>query len=514
MLVLSLDIGTSSTRAALFDEQGRRIGPATAQRAYPLLTDREGRAEIEPERLLAAVRWCVGRVIAAKRADRRLRGREILGVGASCFWHSLIGVDLRGEPLTRVLTWADSRCSDEAARLRAQHDERALHARTGCMLRASFALAKLSWFARAEPRACRRVRRWVSPAEWIYERLCGGVRCAHGMATGTGLYDPARRDWDEGALDIAGVRRDQLNPIGDHELLPERARIREWPELAEARWFPAIGDGAANNLGAGATRPGWAAINFGTSAAVRVMRDSGTPRAPFGLFCYRVDERRFLLGGAISNAGSLRAWCVDQLRLPEDTALERALAARRGPGHGLRVLPFWLAERAPSWRDDLAGAIVGIRHSTTALDLLQAITEASFHRLATIVELLPDARTPRFVVGGGLQRSPASLQRLADVLGRPLLPAREAELSLRGAAVFALERLGLGAPMPPLGAAVLPRREVARAYVRERTRMAELERTLYPAGPPSPDAPAGERNSTARLRGYHASRAGRSPSTT
>jgi gluconokinase len=479
MLVLALDIGTSSTRTALFDERGTRFERTTAQREYPLLTDREGRAELEPARLLAAVEDCIGRTLALARKDRRLRGREIAAVGTSCFWHSLVGCDEHGSPLTPVITWADSRCREDAARLREKHDERELHARTGCMVRASFWPAKLTWLRRTQPRVFRRVARWMSPAEWLYDRLCGGGRCAHGMATGTGVYDPAKLRWDPRLLELLGIDG-RVNPLGDHELMLDRRRGRAWPELAEARWYPAIGDGAANNLGAGATRAGWAAINFGTSGAVRIMRESGAPRAPYGLFCYRIDERRFLLGGAISNAGSLRAWCVENLRLPEDAAIERALAARPGPDHGLRVLPFWLAERAPTWRDDLQGAIVGLTQSTTALDLLQAITEASFHRLATIVEMLPASRGLRFVVGGGLQRSRAGLQRFADVLGRPLVASEERELSLRGAAVFALERLGLAPEHHIAGRPVRPRAAVARAYARERARLLALERKLYP----------------------------------
>jgi gluconokinase len=139
----------------------------------------------------------------------------------------------------------------------------------------------------------------------------------------------------------------------------------------------------------GATRHGLAAINVGTSAAFRVMKADGEARAPFGLFCYRVDARRFLIGGAVSNAGNLRAWCLRELKLEGDAELEAELAKRPGPAHGLTVLPFWTAERAPTWNEDATGTIHGITQHTTALDLLQAITEASYQRIARIAELIP-----------------------------------------------------------------------------------------------------------------------------
>ncbi len=487
-LVLAVDIGTSSSRTALFDQRGLRLAGTTAQRQYALATDGEGRAELDPATLLTAIERCLRATLAAHAADRRLRALPIVAVGTSCFWHSLIGCDAAGAPLTPVFTWADSRCRADAATLRARHDERALHARTGCMLRASFWPAKLRWLARTRPALVRRVARWMSPAEWLYVQLCGESRCAHGMATGTGLYAPGARAWDAGMLKVAGVRPGQLNPLGDEpsHLLPERARALG--ALRDAHWFPAIGDGAASNLGSGATRPGLAAINFGTSAAVRIMREdsgAGAP-APFGLFRYRVDEQRSLVGGAISNAGNLRAWCLRELRLPDDpVAIERALARRAGPDHGLAVLPFWSAERAPTWREDVSGTVVGLTQATTALDLLQAITEATFHRLATIVELIPHAgRMPRFIVGGGRQRSPAGLQRLADVLGQRLTALDEPEASLRGAAVFALEKLGHGPRLAAVtGHSVVPRAALARRYAEERRRLAGLERTLFPEAP-------------------------------
>ena len=454
-MILALDLGTSSARSALFDARGQRIADSLRQEQYHLRTAADGTAELDPAVVLATVQ----RLLADRRAD---------GVGISCFWHSLLGCDAQGRPLTPIYTWADSRCTPDAVALRQRLDERDVHARTGCMLRASFWPAKLAWLRRTQPARFARVAVWVGPAEWLLWQLTGELRCAHGMATATGLYDPARLAWDPGMLRSCRIRADQLPPISDAPLaLPSLGAV-----------FPAIGDGAANNLGVGATKPGLAAINFGTSAAVRIVRERGIPKAPFGLFCYRIDERRYLIGGAISNAGGLRAWCVDRLALPAEEVLERELAARPGPHPSLAVLPFWLAERAPSWREDVSGTITGITQATTAIDLLQAITEATYQRLATIVGLVPGRRDLRFLVGGGLQKSAASFQRLADCIGAPLIAADEPETSLRGAAVLALERLGKKTASIG-GRTIKPRAVHQRAYAKQRTRLAVLEAQVF-----------------------------------
>ncbi len=476
-MILALDLGTSSTRTAFFDEQAQRILPTTAQQTYPLITSTDGAAELEPAVLLGAVRHCLGQTMRAFRADPGLRSRKIEGIGVSCFWHSLVGVNSKNEAITRIITWADSRCREDAEKLRLSLQEREVHASTGCMLRASFWPAKLAWLRRTQRPLFGRVKSWMSPAEWLQIKLCGEAACAIGMATGTGLFNPAKRAWEPAMLRRFGLTPEMLRPLSD-EPTPVGAELAaQYPELKNVPWFPGIGDGAASNLGSGATRPGLAAINFGTSAALRVMKNSEAVRAPFGLFCYRVDAERFVIGGAVSNAGNLRAWCVQELRLSEDNAvLEREMAARPEPAHGLVVLPFWNAERAPTWDEKKRGVICGLTQHTTALDILQATTEASFHRLARIAELVSgNNKAPKFIVSGGLQKSPSGLQRLANVLGQPVFPNDEPEASLRGAAVFALEKLGRPVPEARLKNPIRPQQRIAKLYALEREKQRQLE---------------------------------------
>jgi gluconokinase len=479
-LILALDIGTSSTRTALFDRNGQRLISTTAQQTYPLHTSSDGAAELDPKDLLSATRLCLEKTFAVYRNDPSLKGRSIAGIGASCFWHSLIGTDAQGRPLTPVITWADSRGRPDIAALREEMPEKKVHAKTGCMLRASFWPSKLLWLRRAQPGLFRSVRRWMSPAEWLQLMLCGEAKCAFGMATGTGLFNPTALDWDPAMLDRCRVDSRSLQLLGDEPAELSSELASEFPELKGTPWFPGIGDGAASNLGSGATRPGLAAINVGTSAAIRVMRRGASARAPFGLFCYRVDSERYLVGGAVSNAGNLRAWCLKELRVESDALLEEQLAARPGPGHGLTVLPFWTAERAPTWNEDLRGAVLGMTQHTTALDLLQAITEGTYHRLGIIGELLmqDEPTVPKILVSGGIQNSRSSMQRLADVINQPVYANPEPEASIRGAAVFVLEKLGMRVPDLKAGPPFRPRKDIARLYADERTRHKALEKLL------------------------------------
>jgi gluconokinase len=448
------------------DGRGRRLAETTAQESYPLRVTADGGAELSPAILKRAAQSCIARTLAVHRSRH-----SISGVAASCFWHSLIGTDAKNRPLTPVYTWMDSRCRADAAALREQMDERAVHARTGCVLRASYWPAKLAWLRRVDRGLFARVCRWMSPAEWLYREFTGQAQCGLSMASGTGLLNAHTLAWDDALLD-----RLDLTPAHFNDLTEAPVESGRASSFAGARWYPALGDGAASNLGSGATRPGLAAINVGTSAALRVMRGGPVKPFPFGLFCYRVDAARHLIGGAVSNAGNLRAWCLRELRLDE-SRLERQLAARPLPAHGLTVLPFWSAERAPTWDEDRRGRIDGLTFSTTALDILQALAEASYYRIALIADLVvkQERAAPRFIVSGGIHHSPSSLRRLANVLNRPIYPNAEPEASIRGAAVYALEREGASIAPLRLTRPIRPQGAAAAAYKRERARHAAME---------------------------------------
>ncbi|MBA3652416.1 MAG: carbohydrate kinase, partial [Chthoniobacterales bacterium] len=379
-----------------------------------------------------------------------------------------LGLDRAGQPLTPIFTWADARCAEDAAYLRKKFDEREIQQRTGCMLRASFWPAKLLWLGRTRSPLFRRVNRWVSPAEWIFEQSFGVAACNHSMASGTGLYNFARRDWDEELLEVCGLTRSQLNPLCD-KVKSDHFTV-----------YSAIGDGAASNLGSGASTRGVVAINVGTSAAVRAVTMSDA-RLPFGLFRFVVDEKRSLVGGAVSNAGNLRAWCLRELSLPNDEgAVEKILRQSSAGSASLTILPFWVKERAPTWPEHLDGVIHGLTQASTAADLLQAATTAVCHRLADILAQLESTigRAKKIVVSGGILQSPASLQMLADSLGRNLHPCADQEASLRGAAVYALERSGVRIPAPKFRQQIRPHRAKAAQARAERSRQKELESLL------------------------------------
>jgi gluconokinase len=438
--VLALDVGTSSIRALVHNEDAGPGGePAT--RKYDTT---------DADEIVDCVRGAI---------DEALSGEEVDAVGASTFGHSLLVLDGRGRPALPVLTWRDTRSDDAAEWLKRRLDPEAAHARTGAHLHSSYWPAKLAWLAEEEPELFRSAGRFVSFADYLYERLTGETpQCSVSLASGTGLLDLASGEWDEELLETLGLEPERLPRLGDEPA---------------GGWYPALFDGVCSNLGAGCITRTRAALMVGTSGAYRVLYETERPQPRPGLFLYRVDDRRVLEGGALSDGGNVHYWLEELLGADED---EGSLAGRDPDDHALTFLALLGGERSPGWRTHVRGAVRGLSFETTPRDLRQAALEGVAFRFAAVAELLPEVEEV-VATGGALVHSPAWCQIVADALARPITLSAVAEASLRGAAVATLERLGETAGEAPLGRTFEPRPDRADAYRRAR----ERDRELYDA---------------------------------
>jgi gluconokinase len=473
-VVLALDVGTSSCRASLYDRQARALAEHTAQIAYAPRMTADGGAELDPETLYDHVCAAIDQVLRDQR-------QPILAVGVSTFWHSLLGVDARGEPVTPLFLWLDARARGEMPALNKELDPREVHARTGCVLHWTYWPARLRWLRRTQPELFKGVARWVSFGEFLQQRLSGATTVSRSMASGTGLLDVHTGEWYAPLLELLELQPDQLGTLAT--LRKGASTATRWPALNRVLWLPAVGDGACSNVGAGCASPKHFALMVGTSGAERAV---WSPPADFfiprGLWCYRVDEQRVAMGGALNDGGSLLDWLRGSLQLPDLQQAGTELAAIEPDSHGLTVLPFWGGERNPGWADDARGAIVGMRLSTSPVAILRACLEAVALRFATLDGLLqravPDSREV-IATGGALLHSNAWMQIMADALGRPVLASTEAEASSRGAAILALEVIGAAPPdnQPTTATRFEPLAEHTETY----RGAAERQRRLYDA---------------------------------
>lgn len=472
MWILALDVGTSSVRAIGYDAVGHPLPGADARAAWEPATTSDGGSELDPEALVVAVASAIDRCLEAVPGPPA-------AVGASVFWHSLLALDADQRPLAPVITWADTRSAPAAARLRGRLDEAAIHERTGAPLHSTFFPAKLAWLRDSRPDVYARAATWCGFGEYLLLRLTGRIRASLSMASGTGLLHQRAGTWDAEMLAACGIGPERLPPLDDAPLIGLAPDFgARWPTLAGVPWLPAAGDGACSNLGLDCATPERIALNVGTSAALRLVTEA--PGAvPWGLWHYRVDGRRHLVGGATSEGGNVLAWARRALALPAgDAALEAALGAVPADGHGLTALPFLAGERSPGWRGDARAAVTGIGLATTAPEILRALLESVAYRLADVYERLRPLAAPAHAViasGGALHGSRVWSQIMVDALGVPIEVRESIEASSRGAALLALGALGYPAPPLELPGRVLrpdPRRRDI--YAEARARQARL----------------------------------------
>lgn len=440
--ILAVDVGSSSVRASLYDGAANYVEGSESQLEYGFDGTRDGGATKDADELLDLV------VRAIDRTLFRLGDKRISAIAMSTFWHSLLGLDNEGKPTTPILSWADRRAAGAARELREKLDGRAVHGRTGCVIHSSYWPAKLLWLSREHSRTFQRTERWISPGEYLYSRFFGreNLRVGTSMASANGLFDQNGKRWDRATLDTLPIEGAQLSPVSDE---PQRGLRREWaerwPKLAEVPWFPAAGDGACSNIGCGCVTRDRLALMVGTSGAMRVLWKADSIEIPEGLWCYRSDPSRFVIGGALSDGGNLIHWLRETLNLPKPEETEKMLAEMEPDTHGLVFLPLLAGERGPGWADRANGAITGLSMTSTPVEILRAAMEAVALRFALIARTLEEASPGEkevIATGGGLLGSHTWTRIMADALGVPVTLSGVEEASSRGAALLALEALG------------------------------------------------------------------------
>jgi gluconokinase len=498
-LLLAVDIGTSATKAVLFDEDARQV--AIVRRHYPILAPRPGWSEQDPDAIAQAVLDGMAQALRALPP-----GAHLLGIVFSSQLYSILAVGGDGRPLSRSLTWSDTRSAGQAAAIQQSNAARAIYARTGCPIDAIYPLAKIAWL-----RACGELpagARFASIKEYVIHRLTGEWIVDWSVASATGLFDIHVRRWDGEALAAAGIDAADLS-----EAASPRHVLRRWrPELAAALGLqtdtPLIlggGDGPLASIGVGSLQTDALAINVGTSAAARMLIPEPFVDPNGRLWTYVADEGLWVIGGIVGTGGLVYEWALRtflggfydaEANGVAARALAERLAASAPPGaDNLLFMPYLGGEQCPAWNPATRGSFFGLdfhhNHGHFMRAVLEGITR-SIYRIGEGIEAALGAQPHEIRTTGGVSTSPLWLQIAADMFGVPIAVPGSAEGSARGAAVLGLLALGRRSAItdfPLLAAAqqsVLPNPQAHEFYERQYAQfkhVIEFARALAPVAP-------------------------------
>ncbi|WP_267201750.1 gluconokinase [Limosilactobacillus kribbianus] len=449
--LIGVDVGTTATKAILYGQGGQILAKVSV--SYPLHRDVSGMAEQDPEQIVAAVE----KVIHDTAAQADPRKGQVAAVAFSSANQSLLLLDEDFHPLSRIITWADTRARPIAFRLKHSPLGPQIYGRTGTPIHPMSPLTKIMWLNREHPELIRRTRYFGDIKSYLFYRFFGTFQVDISIASCTGMMNIATGDWDETALKLAEIDRDQLPTIvnGTSQAigLNPAAQAKMGLPVNTPFVYGAF-DGALSNLGVGATRKDTVAITIGTSAGVRAITDHPVVDPHQRLFCYAVDRGRWVIGGPLNNGGAVYQWAVENLvntpavkngkTNPYELA-NRVIASVPAGAHGLLFLPFLGGGRAPLWNSNARGSYFGLSELHTRSDMLRAVMEGICMNVATVYSAVCDlVGTPAQVTAtGGFTRSLVWRQMLADVLNCPVNIPAAYESGCLGAATMAALSLGM-----------------------------------------------------------------------
>ena len=476
-LIMALDVGSTASRGSLHDARGVPVRGFRHKIPHTFTTRADGASTIHPDQIVDEL----SRILDVVTLHPALPGR-ISAVALDTFASSLVGVDRYGHPTTECFTYADRRSAAHLDQLRTEVDEAEIQQLTGARLHTSYLTPRFRWLRQTRPEVVARTVRWMSVGEYAYLTWLGEAAAATSTAAWSGLLDRRTGDWSARMLDLARVDHATLSPIATPQQ-PFRGVPRvtdtRWPALAEAAWFPAIADGLGANLGSGGGDESTLVTSMATSGAMRVLVRHQPEVIPSGLWCYRVDDQRALLGGALNDVGRAVEWAQQTLRLDRGLA---SIALDPPSGDTPVVLPFFSGERSTGWAGTARAVVAQVTAATDGVALARGVLEGVVVDYARVAEQLVagGAAAERVVCAGRVSQDlPGLRQMLADCLNRPVSPATFKRSTLRGTALLAAEVVAPGIPPaePPLEAPCTPAPPTRDHWVEAQRQFAELYHT-------------------------------------
>ena len=442
-LVIAIDSSTTATKAIVVDTEGKVL--ALGRQDIDLLSPQQGFGEHDPRQWWTSTRDAVAQALAQLTPSEKER---IAAFGITHQRESFAPFAADGTPLRNGILWLDIRAADQVQRYGAPE----IHALSGRPADVTPGLYKMAWLKENEPESLAKADKVTTVSAYIAFCLTGKWVDSAACADSLSLSNIKTLEYDDGLLQIAGVRREQMADLvkpGQVLGTLEKSIAEEWG-IAEIPIVAGCGDGQAAGVGAAAVTPDVAYLNMGTAVVAGVPSAEYRYEKLFRTEAAGVPDTYVLElvqnSGAYLSGWFRRAFGKLELAGAPDPELE-ALAAARAPGSGgLVTMPYWGAVQSPHWDPIARGAIVGWRGTHGKGSMYRSILEGISLEMARSLRKLAESTgvelTTVRAMGGGL-RSPLWRQIMTDAIGLPITGCEEEEISALGAAVIAMASTGV-----------------------------------------------------------------------
>ena len=450
---IGLDLGTSNIKAILFDTAGREI--ISVKKKSPITTTEEGHATVDPELILKLAIQALSEL--AGLAKQKNKKPDILGI--SCHMHSIMALDSGGQPLTPVYLWTDTRAREHALTINTE-DIDYLYKRTGCRLdHPMYPVSKILHFASSDNELVRQASRFAGLKDFLLYHLCGEWIIDPGMAGAQGMLNIKTLNWDEKILEILNLSPSRLSRIVPALTIKKLASSVIADETGLPAGFPVhigSGDGILANIALASAGSQMIVSTIGTSGALRLTERNPLLDPQRRTWSYPFDEKHWVNGGAISNAGLAASWLYksfprqaeyDASLFAEDVyeTFDRQAELIKPGSNGLVFLPYLTGERSPDWNASVRGMMFGLDYSHGREHIIRASMEGVMFRMCSVyrsLEELHNCHMP-LIASGGYCASGFWLQMQADVFNTEINITNVKEASALGAAKAAMAAAGI-----------------------------------------------------------------------
>jgi xylulokinase len=483
---MGIDIGTGGTRALLVDERGAVRAAFTAPHEE-MRMERPLWAEQRPENWWDAARDAIRGVLA----QAGFSGENVRGIGLSGQMHGLVILDDADRVIRPALIWCDQRSQEQVDAVnQALGKERILELIANPVL-TGFTLPKLLWVRDHEPQHFDRVRRMLLPKDYVRFRLTGDYATEVSDASGTALFDVARRRWSSEMVEALELDASILPTCHESSDVTGKISAAAAQDTGLRAGTPVVGGGgdqASSAVGNGIVEPGSVSCTLGTSGVVfaQMEKVAYDPMGRVHTFCHAVRDKWHVMG-VTQGAGLSLQWFRNQVApgIEYDALLAEAGLAPAGC-QGLFWLPYLMGERTPHLDATARGGWIGLTASHQRADLVRAVIEGVSYSQRDCLDIIEELGVQVNSVrsSGGGARNPFWRQLLADILNKRVATLETQEGSAYGAALLALAGTGQYDSVPEVCRVVIretesvaPRRAESAFYQRGH----QIYRALYPA---------------------------------
>ena len=451
--LLGVDVGTTSIKVAIIDEQARVLGMSSS--SYRLITPNQDYAQIDTEDMWRAYLKCIRLLQEGKNIDMS----RVAGISISSLCPGLAALGENGEVLTDPIIYSDRRSTEEAEMiLEAVGREKLFEITANTAMAGAMSGTSMLWIKRNLPEVYEKTKYFGHVNTLLAQRMSGNFAIDYSNASYTDLFETTGGfQWSEVLCEKIGIDMEKLPPLHASTDVVGGLIHPDLIQMGIPRDTPVIiggGDTACATLAAGVTKAGQVCESVGTTNVLTICVDQPKFDKGFINRCHVV-EGTWIYQGALSHTGASYQWfrdnfcqdLVDRAVGTDKTAFwfmnEEADMAEPGSG-GLVFLPYMLGEGSPIWDPYARGVFFGISLQTTRKEMNRAVMEGcgyGLRQLSEIAERVTGREIKEFTSIGGGAKSETWAQIKADITGKDIKILDMNDMAPIGAALLA----GVGA---------------------------------------------------------------------